>query len=473
MEENVALDSSKQKQFVKSLKGLKKLMKKSGAIPDKPEKKEIKPIQDGKVSKKRFKARGLVYLSHIPHGFYEHQMTEYFKQFGVVTNARVIRSKHTGRSKGHAFVEFKDTAVAQIVAETMNNYLMGKRLIKAVYIPPKDQRRNARRKNWNAQNNLGNKIRLNMKKAYNADKSENEELKIASKLLANLSNTKKKLKELGIDYDFFTPVDIPEGLSDKGQAVKEEKKEDKSNIDEKLNKKNKKEAVKRSTEMNETTDENIDETQNKQDEQKAKKKPKNQTKLNKTNDTPNDKKLSSISKSNSNTDNSKQNKKKIDGKKNKIVNEAEPEGNKHAQEQKQQKLKAAGVKPPEDFIKLGEDEDDSDSSYQFDSDEYENMINNEDESTDNDETDNDGDSNEELDISESKDLPPKSKNKGKQVIVQSVKPSEPKDKPKQESKQKPQQAKRKKPEKVAVQSKKPKFEKQSSKKLPNKQIKKK
>lgn len=57
-------------------------------------------------------------------------MTEYFKQFGVVTNVRVIRSKRTGNSKGFAFVEFKEPSVGQIVAETMNNYLMGKRLIK-------------------------------------------------------------------------------------------------------------------------------------------------------------------------------------------------------------------------------------------------------------------------------------------------------------------------------------------------------
>lgn len=59
-------------------------------------------------------------------------MTEYFKQFGVVTNARVIRSKRTGNSKGYAFVEFKEISVAKIVAETMNNYLMGKRLIKGI-----------------------------------------------------------------------------------------------------------------------------------------------------------------------------------------------------------------------------------------------------------------------------------------------------------------------------------------------------
>lgn len=59
-------------------------------------------------------------------------MTQYFKQFGAVSNVRVIRSKRTGNSKGFAFVEFKQPAVAEIVAETMNNYLMGKRLLKGM-----------------------------------------------------------------------------------------------------------------------------------------------------------------------------------------------------------------------------------------------------------------------------------------------------------------------------------------------------
>lgn len=60
----------------------------------------------------------------------QNEMTQYFKQFGRVTNVRVIRSKRTGNSRGCAFVEFSEPAVAQIVADTMNNYLMGKRLIK-------------------------------------------------------------------------------------------------------------------------------------------------------------------------------------------------------------------------------------------------------------------------------------------------------------------------------------------------------
>ncbi|NP_001037642.1 nucleolar phosphoprotein [Bombyx mori] len=211
MEENVALDSSKQKKFIKSIKGLQKTIKKK-----KTQAKDQTPVtpkvQEEKIKKKK-RVRGLVYLGHIPHGFYEHQMTQYFSQFGGVSNCRVIRSRRTGRSKGYAFVEFHDPAVAQIVAETMNNYLMGKRLIKAAYIPP-DKRRWAMRYTWNPQNNPVLNTNLKLKKQYNAVKSDAEELRSARKLMKSLNKTKKKLKELGINYDFFMPVDIPEELTE-------------------------------------------------------------------------------------------------------------------------------------------------------------------------------------------------------------------------------------------------------------------
>lgn len=42
---------------------------------------------------KKYKAtRGVVYLSHVPHGFYEKEMTEFFSQFGTVTNVNIPRS---------------------------------------------------------------------------------------------------------------------------------------------------------------------------------------------------------------------------------------------------------------------------------------------------------------------------------------------------------------------------------------------
>ena len=43
---------------------------------------------------------GVVYLGHVPHGFYEKEMRAFFTQFGAVTRLRLSRSKRTGRSKG-------------------------------------------------------------------------------------------------------------------------------------------------------------------------------------------------------------------------------------------------------------------------------------------------------------------------------------------------------------------------------------
>lgn len=46
---------------------------------------------------------------------------------------QVLLNSHlsqTGRSKGYGFVEFECDEVATIVGETMNNYLIGERLIK-------------------------------------------------------------------------------------------------------------------------------------------------------------------------------------------------------------------------------------------------------------------------------------------------------------------------------------------------------
>lgn len=90
--------------------------------------------------------RGVVLLKNIPHGFYEDEMRKYFGQFGMVTRVRLARSQRTGRSKGFAYIEFKVCEVAQIAAETMNNYMMFKHILKAVYIPPDKQTHNFFRK---------------------------------------------------------------------------------------------------------------------------------------------------------------------------------------------------------------------------------------------------------------------------------------------------------------------------------------
>ena len=72
----------------------------------------------------------VLYIGHVPHGFYEEQMRGYFSQFGEVSRLRLSRNKKTGKSKHYAFVEFKHPEVAEIVAESMNNYLLFESVLK-------------------------------------------------------------------------------------------------------------------------------------------------------------------------------------------------------------------------------------------------------------------------------------------------------------------------------------------------------
>lgn len=65
-------------------------------------------------------------------------MRTYFTQFGAIKRLRLSRNRTTGASKHYAFVEFSSASVAQIVASTMNNYLMFGHILKCKLVP-KDQ----------------------------------------------------------------------------------------------------------------------------------------------------------------------------------------------------------------------------------------------------------------------------------------------------------------------------------------------
>lgn len=78
---------------------------------------------------------GVIYVGRVPHGFYEHQMRAYFSQFGDISRLRLSRNRRTGASKHYAFLEFESAEVAQIVADTMDNYLMFGHLLKVRLVP--------------------------------------------------------------------------------------------------------------------------------------------------------------------------------------------------------------------------------------------------------------------------------------------------------------------------------------------------
>lgn len=75
------------------------------------------------------KTKGVIYVGHIPHGFYERELKQYFSQFGAVTNLRLSRSKRTGQSRGYAFVEFEYEEVAEIAAAAVDGYILFRRIL--------------------------------------------------------------------------------------------------------------------------------------------------------------------------------------------------------------------------------------------------------------------------------------------------------------------------------------------------------
>lgn len=62
-------------------------------------------------------------------------MKQYFSQFGRVNRLRLSRNKTTGASKHYAFVEFASGEVADIVARTMDSYLMFGHILKCKLVP--------------------------------------------------------------------------------------------------------------------------------------------------------------------------------------------------------------------------------------------------------------------------------------------------------------------------------------------------
>ncbi|XP_073330464.1 MKI67 FHA domain-interacting nucleolar phosphoprotein [Pagrus major] len=175
-------------------------------------KKKVQEAKKNQSSKGLRLTPGVIYVGHLPLGLFEPQLKTYFEQFGKVLRLRLSRSKKTGGSKGYAFVEFDCDEVAKIVAETMNNYLMGERLIKCHVVEPEK-----------AHEKLFDGSRREFKKPshpavarYNKKHTLEQIAKTKEKLVRKEWKLRKRLAEKGIDYDFpgFAAQVPPKKLSD-------------------------------------------------------------------------------------------------------------------------------------------------------------------------------------------------------------------------------------------------------------------
>ncbi|XP_075938030.1 MKI67 FHA domain-interacting nucleolar phosphoprotein [Anarhichas minor] len=161
-------------------------------------KKKVQEAKKNKSSKGGHLDPGVVYVGHLPHGLFEPQLKSYFEQFGKVLRLRLSRSKKTGGSKGYAFIEFDCDEVAKIVAETMNNYLMGERLIKCHLVAPEK----VHEKLFVGSQREFKKPSLPAVARYNKTHTEEEVTKMKDKLLRKEAKLRKRLAAHGIDYDF-------------------------------------------------------------------------------------------------------------------------------------------------------------------------------------------------------------------------------------------------------------------------------
>merc|ERR1711939_214676 len=97
----------------------------------KKEEKKLAKIKESEASEKP----GVVYIGRIPHGFYENEMRAYFGQFGKILQLCMSRNKKTGAGKHYGWIKFESSVVADIVARTMDNYLMFGHILKVKLIP--------------------------------------------------------------------------------------------------------------------------------------------------------------------------------------------------------------------------------------------------------------------------------------------------------------------------------------------------
>lgn len=148
--------------------------------------------------------RGVLYIGHLPHGFYEEQLRGFFSQFGTVLRVRVARSKKTARAKGYGWVQFANDAVARIAAETMNGYLLFGRLLDVHLVPA--ERQHARM--WHGADRVWRRIpwRVIERQRHNGAEPVAAAARRTARLSGRAKMASRKLAAAGVQYDVPAPV---------------------------------------------------------------------------------------------------------------------------------------------------------------------------------------------------------------------------------------------------------------------------
>ncbi|KAK9785094.1 hypothetical protein WJX73_004322 [Symbiochloris irregularis] len=142
----------------------------------------------------------VLYVGHLPHGFYEDELRGFFTQFGQVTRLRVSRNRRTGKSKNYAYLEFKAADVAAIAAEAMDGYFLFKQKLVCNLVPAADQHPEL----WKGANKSFAKIPWQRieRERHNKPKTAAEQEKHQQRALRRDEKRKQRIQAAGIEYDF-------------------------------------------------------------------------------------------------------------------------------------------------------------------------------------------------------------------------------------------------------------------------------
>jgi RNA recognition motif-containing protein len=82
-----------------------------------------------------------LYVGNIPWSVTSEELVTKFGEFGEVADARVVKEKDSGRSKGFGFVDMIDDSAAAKAIEALNGYNWGGRNIVVNEAKPKTPNR--------------------------------------------------------------------------------------------------------------------------------------------------------------------------------------------------------------------------------------------------------------------------------------------------------------------------------------------
>ncbi|KAH0466574.1 hypothetical protein IEQ34_003812 [Dendrobium chrysotoxum] len=169
----------------------------------------------------------VLYIGHIPHGFYEEQMegeannfvkaffgicsvilcssvscwniTGFFKQFGKVKRLRIARNRKTGKSKHYGFLEFENPAVAKVVANEIHNYLLFEHNLQIHLIPSEK----IHPKLWKGvgKTHVPHRWIEMERKRHNKERTTKEYQSLVQGILKRDAKRRKRIKDAGIEYE--------------------------------------------------------------------------------------------------------------------------------------------------------------------------------------------------------------------------------------------------------------------------------